>query len=147
MFVPVPLAKSCCCSHWNAQHALPVCQGADFKILMLVREALSGLELKYTADLRLHYEPSLPLKSLGQISSVSPEPGPEPHEELHISWFCSPKNASMHQICTKLLLFTSETETTQVLKRANGSQTDPLVSCSPTISVDPAHIVSLPERD
>lgn len=136
----MPLAKSCCCSHWNAQHALPVCQGADFKILMLVREALSGLELKYTADLRLHYEPSLPLKSLGSDQ------------------FCVPRTRTrttggaahilvLHQICTKLLLITSESETSQVLKRANGSQTDPLVSCSPSISVDPAHIVSLPERD
>lgn len=48
-FDPLSLAETCCCSDWNVQHELPVCQKANFKILMLVFEALNGLELKSAA--------------------------------------------------------------------------------------------------
>ncbi len=50
---------------FKSLHWLPVSQRIDFKIILLVYEALNGLGLKYITDLLQNYEPFRPLRSSG----------------------------------------------------------------------------------
>lgn len=143
------LAETCFCSDWNPQHKLPVHQRADFEILMLVYEALNGLELKYAADLRLHCKLFLLLKSSGSDQVCVPTTRTRTrHEKLHASWICcwiqTPLKASVNTVCVLLFYLcpcswivfwsvckssNSTSKITLVLKCANRWRAHPLVCC------------------
>ena len=90
-----PLLRSLC--------RLPVCQGLDFKILLLVYKALNGFEPYYIHDLLLCYEASRPRRSSGtcllSVSRVKTRP-----VEAAFSYY-EPHIWNKLQVCSNSHLF------------------------------------------